>query len=104
MKLIKITIAGHDWLDSSTFRIMFDLHDTDDAARHRLRPIGGPCGFFSRVRILAGGQVIEDIDMYNRVHEMFNMFSASDSRQNDYAEGFCNGCGDAADNAHVTGH
>ena len=25
VKLIKITLAGHDWLDPSTFRIMFDL-------------------------------------------------------------------------------
>ena len=24
------------------------------------------------MRILAGGQVLEDIDLYNRVHEMFN--------------------------------
>jgi hypothetical protein len=37
---------------------------------------------------LAGCQLVEDIDMYNRVHEMFNIFSASDSRQHDDAEGF----------------
>jgi hypothetical protein len=69
---------------------MFDLQNTDNAANHRLRPIGGPWSFFSRTRILAGGQILEHIDLYNRVHEMFNMFSATDSRQNDYAEGFCN--------------
>ena len=42
VKLVKITIAGHDWLDQSTFRIMFDLVNTDDVAEHRFRPIGGP--------------------------------------------------------------
>ena len=62
VKLIRITIASHDWLDPSTFRIMFDLQNTDNAANHRLRPIGGPWSFFSRMRILAGGQILEDIE------------------------------------------
>ena len=74
--------------EPSTFRIVFDLPNTDNAAKLRLRPIGGPWSFFSRMRILAGGQILEDIDLYNRVREMFNMFSATDNRQNDYAEGF----------------
>ena len=100
-KLIKITISGNEWLDPSTFRIMYDLHNTDATAAHRLRPIGGPWSFFSRMRVLAGGQILEDIDMYNRVHEMFNIFSASDSRQNDFAEGFGNYWDNKQDNIHV---
>ena len=63
-------------------------NDDGDVARY-LYPIS-PWGFFSRMRILVGGQVIEDIDNYNRVHEMFQVFSATDSRENDYAEGFAN--------------
>ncbi|MFM7990228.1 MAG: hypothetical protein ACKPKO_64025, partial [Candidatus Fonsibacter sp.] len=39
--------------------------------------------------------------MYNRVHEMFNIFSASDSRQNDFAEGFGNYWDNKQDNIHV---
>ena len=31
-----------------------------------------------------------DIDMYNRVREMFSICTAEDSRENDYAEGFDN--------------
>ena len=31
---------------------------------------------------------MEDIDMYNRVHEMFNYFTTEGSRYNEYAEGF----------------
>ena len=65
---------------------MFDLQNTDATAAHRLLPTGGPWSFFSRMRVLAGGQILEDIDMYNRVHAMFNIFSASDSRHNDFAE------------------
>ena len=42
------------------------------------------------MRILAGGHKLEDIGMYNRVHEMFSTFSATDSRENAYGEGFPN--------------
>ena len=55
---------------------------------NKLRPIGGPWSFFSRIRILAGGQILEDIDLYNKVHEMINNFTSEGSRYNDYAESF----------------
>ena len=80
---------------------MFDLQNTSSTANCMLRPLGGPWAFFSRMKILASGQILEDIDMYNRVHEMFNIFSASDSRQNDYAEGFGNFWDNRMDNIHV---
>ena len=69
-KLIKIMLTGDNWLDPSTFRIMFDLSNTSQVPQRKLRPLGGPHSFFRRMRILCGGQVIEDIDSYNRVHEM----------------------------------
>ncbi|MFM7984860.1 MAG: hypothetical protein ACKPKO_36625, partial [Candidatus Fonsibacter sp.] len=49
-------------------------------------PIGGPWSFFTRIRILAGGQTLEDIDMYDRVHEMFSIFGTTESRINDFSE------------------
>ncbi|MFM7987299.1 MAG: hypothetical protein ACKPKO_49095, partial [Candidatus Fonsibacter sp.] len=33
---------------------------------------------------------LEDIDMYNRVHEMFSVFGTRESRINDFSEGFNN--------------
>ena len=36
------------------------------------------------------GQILEDIDLYNRVHDMFNNFTAEGSRYADYSEGFGN--------------
>ena len=54
------------------------------------------------MRILAGGQILEYIDMYNRVHEMLSIFSARYSRQNDYAEGFGNYWGNTCDNVNVS--
>ena len=67
---------------------MFDLYNTNANMANSLRPIGGPWRFFTRMRILAGGQIWEDIDLYNRVYEMLNNFTAEGSRYNDYAEGF----------------
>jgi hypothetical protein len=86
-KLIRIHITGDSWLDCSTFRIMFDLNNLG-ATNSFLRPVGGPHTFFRRMRLLAGNQVVEDIDQYNRVHEMFSIMTASDSRVNTNAEAF----------------
>ncbi len=47
-----------------------------------------PILFFKRVRCLAGGQILEDISDYNRVHEMFSILRAKHSRENEAAEGF----------------
>ena len=56
---MKIQVSGSDWLDPALFRIMFDLpNDAVADATHNIYLIGGPCGFFSVMRILAGGQVV----------------------------------------------
>ena len=87
-KLIKIMLTGDNWLDPSTFRIMFDLSNTSQVPQRKLRPLGGPHTFFRRMRVLCGGQVIEDIDSYNRVHEMFRVLKAKDANINADAEAF----------------
>ncbi|MFM7985510.1 MAG: hypothetical protein ACKPKO_39965, partial [Candidatus Fonsibacter sp.] len=56
----------------------------------------------SRMRILAGGQILEDIDMYNRVHEMFSIFGSSESRISDYSEGFNNYWEDKASSTEIS--
>ncbi|MFM7988822.1 MAG: hypothetical protein ACKPKO_56855, partial [Candidatus Fonsibacter sp.] len=55
-----------------------------------LYPVGGPWSMFSRLKISSGSETIEDINEYARCHELFHILSASDSRSNDYAEGFGN--------------
>ena len=67
---------------------MFDLKNDDGTGNHNLYPISGAWAYFSRCRILAHGQVLEDIDNYNRVHEMIECMSTTDN--NDYGEGFGN--------------
>ena len=89
-KLIKLLLTGDQWLDPSTFRIMFDLQNMDTGNNNNklLRPLGGPHTFFRRMRILANGAIIEDIDNYNRVHEMFRILEAEDTNKNNDAEAF----------------
>jgi hypothetical protein len=80
--LIRIVLIGaNDWLDPSTLRIMFDLRNNDTVTAQKLRPIGGPWTFFRRMRILLGGVMVEDIDSYNRTHQMFDQLTAENRRK-----------------------
>ena len=89
-KVIRFRLAGDgSWMDPSTFRIMFDVVNNDtDPATKKLRPIGKAHGFFRRLRISIRGQIIEDIDNYNRVSEMFHILQTRQSRGNDMIEEF----------------
>jgi len=87
-KLIKISLTGDHYLDTSTFRIMFDLVNMDSNEAKELRPLGGPWSFFRRMRVLAGNQLVEDIDNYNRCHQLFSILTSPDSRANVNAEAF----------------
>jgi hypothetical protein len=76
-------------MDPSTFRIMFDVVNNDAAPGTKLiRPIGKAHAFFRRLRISVRGQIIEDIDNYNRVSEMFHVLQSKNSRANDVIEEF----------------
>ena len=91
VKVIKLMLTGSDWLDPSTLRMMFDLRNTNTTVANQLYPISGPWCFFRRLRILCGGQMVEDIDYYNHVHELFHTLQPYEVRQNDDIEGFGNG-------------
>jgi len=71
VKVIRIMLTGDSWLDPSTIRVMFNLVNNGTAAQ-ALCPVSGPWCFFRRLRVLCGGQLLEDIDYYNKVHETFN--------------------------------
>ena len=65
---------------------MFDLINMEPTAAKQLRPLGGPSSLVRRMRVLCGGQVVEDTDNYNRVHQMFSYLTADDSPKNVDAE------------------
>jgi len=85
-KILRILINGDDWLDASnTLRVFFDVRNTGTAP---LRVLGGPHSFWRRLRVLAGNQLIEDIDYYARTHQMFDILRAQHVRENEDCEGF----------------
>ena len=57
-------------------RVPDDLVNTEADAATRLRAIGQPWSFIQRVRLLAGGVVVEDITGYNRPHDTFNLLES----------------------------
>ena len=85
-KLIRFNLTGDAWLDPNTVRVSFTLQNPDSSKN--LRTQGYPWGFFRRLRILAGGQIIEDIDNYNRVHHMYHLLQNPLLRYADAAENF----------------
>ena len=88
-KVIRFRLAGDgQWMDPSTFRIMFDVLNDDNDANANIRIIGRAHAFFRRLRISVRGQIIEDIDNYNRVSELFHILQTPASRQNSSIEEF----------------
>ena len=82
----------NDWLDPDTFRVMFDVvNDAPFDGTNPKKPLhntSGPSSWFRRVRLTAGSQLIEDLDQYNTLHEMFDIFNSPDSGVNEMVEGF----------------
>ena len=87
-KLIKILMTGDQFLDPSTFRVMFDVANLAPNADQKLRVLGGAHTFFRRMRVLCSNTLVEDISDYNRVHEMFRILNAKDANINSDAEQF----------------
>jgi hypothetical protein len=82
---------------------LLNLSTSSTANQGYLTPIGGPWSFFRRLRILCGGQVVEDIDYYNHCHEQFHILMPAEVRQNDDAEAFGNGLVNPANTAPLSG-
>ena len=87
-RVLKFRINGEGWLDPSTVRIMFNVINTDPDTNKTLKPIGYCHGFFRRLRLSVRGQIIEDIQDFNRVSHMFSLFESPQTRLNDMCEGF----------------
>ena len=86
---IRFYITGEDgtYLDLSSTRMFANLENEDTTESHFLRPISGLHGFFARYRCTVGGQLVQDIDQYNRHCELYNSFKSADARHSDDIEG-----------------
>ena len=87
-RVIRINLTGEGWLDPSTVRLSYTLVNNEGTTAKFLRPLSGPWGFFRRARCLVGGAIVDDIDYYNRVHEMLHILTSESNRDNDSLEGF----------------
>ena len=89
-RVLKFSLNGEDntWLDPQSVRIFFTLNNKDGTNFKKLRPLSSPYSFFRRMRIIAGSQVVEDFDNYNRVHHMFSKLMSQGARRDEANEGF----------------
>jgi len=69
-RVIRVNLTGEGWLDPSTVRLTYTLANNAGDAAKLVRPISGAWSFFRRARCLVGGAIVDDIDYYNRVHEI----------------------------------
>ena len=89
-RVIQFTLNGEDnsWLDPQSVTIFFTLNNKDGTNFKKIRPLSSPYSFFRRMRIIAGSQVVEDSDSYNRVHHMFSELMSQGARRDEANEGF----------------
>ena len=69
-RVLKIALNAEDntWLDPQSVMVYFTVENTDPSDNKRLRPLSPAYSFFRRARLIAGNQLVEDIDYYNRNH------------------------------------
>ena len=90
VKVAKINLTGDAWRDPGTVKIMFTVANT--SSDKTLQPfVPGGHNWFRRLRVICGGQTIEDIDQYNRTVEMFHTMQSKEKRLNDLIEGMGGG-------------
>ena len=95
VKVMKFNLTGDQWLDPSTFRVAFQLNNNNgvDANDFQImvQPLSfNPASFFRRCRLIAGGQIVEDIDDFSRLSLMLTDLLPEDDQHNIACEGFGN--------------
>ena len=93
VKVMKVNITGNQWLDPSTFRVAFQLNNHNgnngDGFQIMVQPLSwNPAVLFRRCRLIAGGQIIEDIDGFNRLSLMLTDLLPEDDQHDIACEGF----------------
>ena len=91
VRVIKFSITGDQWLDPSTFRVRFQPNNLehDPLGSKYISPLSwNPAVCFRRARIIAGGQVFEDIDDFNRLSLMITGFMENEEQLVIASEGF----------------
>ena len=90
LRLIRFTLASAtDWVVPESVRIGFTVQNLDGT--NAIQPISVHAGsIFSRLRVLCGSTLVEDISAYSRLVNMLALLDSPGKQQMDAAEGF--GC------------
>ena len=83
-RVIRFTLNGEDnsLLDPQTVRIFFTLNNKD-GTNFKNTPSMIALSLFRRMRIIAGSQVVEGFDSYNRVHHTFSKLMSQGARRDE---------------------
>ena len=89
-RVLKIALNAEDnsWLDPQSVMVFFNVANKDAINNRRLRPLSPGYCFFRRARLIAGNQLVEDIDYYNRNHHMMSCLMSKGARDNEDAQAF----------------
>jgi len=89
-RIVKFRLSDdRAWLDPSSVRVQYKIKNTSTVVTENLYPLKSH-GFFTRLRAMSRGSLIEDIGEYNRVHEMFQNLKPDNEVKSDTLEGFKN--------------
>ena len=89
-RVLKIALNAEDnsWLDPQSVMVYFNVENKESTNNKRLRPLSPAYSFFTRARLIAGNQLVENIDCYNRNHQMMSSLMSKGARDNEDAQSF----------------
>ena len=93
VKVVKFNLTGDQWLDPSAFRVPFQLNNNsgNNAGGFQIMVqllSWNPAVFFRKARLICGGQVVEDIEEFNRLSLMLTDLLPEDDQHDIGCEGF----------------
>ena len=92
VRVIQISLTGSqgEWLDPSTLVVTYKVVNRNSGGARQLRFLSGPWCLFRRMRVMAGGTILEDCSEFARMSEIFHMLGSVAKRENDSTLGLNN--------------
>ena len=89
-RVLKIALNAEEnsWLDPQSVMVFLNVENKDATNNRRVRPLSPAYSFFRTARLIAGNQLVEDIDYYNRNHQMMSCLVSKGARDNEDAQSF----------------
>ena len=81
----RIRLGGNDWVHPESCRLQFVVNNT--STTKPLKPACGPWGVWGQVRLLSGGNELDNIPIYSRFHQLHSWVLLTSEQQ--HAEAVC---------------